>query len=131
MQIHPYPAPRPATPAKVVALPQKPAQRRPAAEPSAYARIRRNPKFQELVRQRNGLARNLTIAMLVIYFGFILLIAYAPKFLGTPLGSGVTTIGIPIGLSVIVLAFVLTGIYVRRANSSYDGLIRKIIEENR
>jgi uncharacterized membrane protein (DUF485 family) len=69
--------------------------------------------------------------MLIVYFGFILLIAYAPKFLGTPLGSGVTTIGIPIGLSVIVLAFVLTGIYVRRANSSYDGLIRKIIEENR
>ena len=44
------------------------------------------------------------------------------------LGSGVTTIGIPIGLSVIVLAFVLTGIYVSKANSSYDALIRKIVE---
>jgi uncharacterized membrane protein (DUF485 family) len=83
------------------------------------------------VRRRSSLGWMLSLMMLIVYFGFILLIAYAPKFLGTPLGSGVTTIGIPIGLSVIVLAFVLTGIYVRRANSSYDGLIRKIIEENR
>ena len=46
-------------------------------EPAAYAKIRRNPKFAELVRQRGALARNLTIAMLVIYFGFILLVAFA------------------------------------------------------
>ncbi len=50
--------------------------------------------------------------MIVIYFGFILLIAFDPKFLGTPIGSGVMTIGIPVGLFVIVAAFVLTGIYV-------------------
>jgi uncharacterized membrane protein (DUF485 family) len=93
--------------------------------------IERDPNYQELVRRRSSLGWMLSLMMLIVYFGFILLIAYAPKFLGTPLGSGVTTIGIPIGLSVIVLAFVLTGIYVRRANSSYDGLIRKIIEENR
>nr|WP_231168831.1 DUF485 domain-containing protein [Bradyrhizobium sp. 41S5] len=73
----------------------------------------------------------MSLIMLVVYFGFILLVAYAPKFLGMPLGSGVMTIGIPIGLSVIVLAFVLTGIYVRQANSSYDVLVRKIVEENR
>ena len=67
-------------------------------EPAAYATIRRNPKFAELVQQRNKLARTLTIAMLVIYFGFILLVAFAPGFLGTPLGLGsVTTIGIPLG----------------------------------
>ena len=67
--------------------------------------------------------------MLVIYFGFILLVAFAPKFLGTPLGAGVTTVGIPIGLVVIVSAFVLTGIYVRRANADYDALTRQIVEE--
>ena len=100
-------------------------------EPAAYAKIRRNPKFVELVRQRGAYARNLTIAMLVIYFGFILLVAYAPKFLGTPLGTGVMTIGIPIGLFVIVSAFLLTGIYVSKANSKYDPLIRKIVGGNR
>src|SRR5215813_5540104 len=98
---------------------------------SNLARIERDPNYQELVRRRSSLGWMLSLVMLVVYFGFILLVAYAPKFLGTPIGSGVTTIGIPIGLSVIVLAFVLTGIYVRRANSSYDVLIRKIIEENR
>uniref|UniRef100_UPI0030EB3157 DUF485 domain-containing protein n=1 Tax=Bradyrhizobium sp. DOA9 TaxID=1126627 RepID=UPI0030EB3157 len=98
---------------------------------SNLAKIERDPNYQELVRRRSSLGWLLSAIMLVIYFGFILLVAYAPKFLGIPLGSGVTTVGIPVGLSVIVLAFVLTGIYVRRANSSYDVLIRKIVEENR
>ena len=95
------------------------------------ARIEQDPNYQELVRRRSSLGWVLSLIMLVIYFGFIALVAYAPKFLGTPIGSGVTTIGIPIGLSVIVLAFVLTGIYVTKANSSYDVLIRKIVEDNR
>ncbi|MCC8978272.1 DUF485 domain-containing protein [Bradyrhizobium acaciae] len=95
------------------------------------ARIERDPNYRELVRRRSSLGWGLSLVMLVVYFGFIVLVAYAPKFLGTPLGSGVMTIGIPIGLSVIALAFILTGIYVRRANSSYDVLVRKIVEENR
>ena len=98
---------------------------------SNLAKIERDPNYQELVRRRSSLGWMLSGVMLVIYFGFILLVAYAPKFLGIPLGSGVTTIGIPIGLSVIVLAFVLTGIYVRQANSSYDVLIRKVVKKNR
>jgi len=96
-----------------------------------YEKIRSNPKYQQLVSRRSGLGRTLSIAMLVIYFGFILLVGYAPKLLGTPLGGGVTTIGIPIGMVVIVSAFVLTGIYVRRANAEYDALIRQIVEESR
>jgi uncharacterized membrane protein (DUF485 family) len=98
---------------------------------SDLAKIEQDPNYQELVRRRSSLGWMLSLIMLIVYFGFILLVAYAPKFLGTPIGTGVTTIGIPIGLSVIVLAFLLTGIYVRKANSSYDVLIRKIVEENR
>ena len=65
--------------------------------------------------------------MLVIYFGFVLTIAFDPKLLGTPLSEGsVTTIGIPIGIGVIVSAFILTGIYVRRANGEFDELTAKI-----
>jgi uncharacterized membrane protein (DUF485 family) len=93
----------------------------------SLARIEQDPNYQELVRRRSSLGWMLSLIILVIYFGFILLVAYAPKFLGTRMGAGVTTIGIPIGLAVIVLAFVLTGIYVRKANSSYDALIRKIV----
>ncbi len=98
---------------------------------SNLARIEQDPNYQELVRRRSSLGWMLSLIMLIIYFGFILLVAYAPKFLGTPIGTGVTTIGIPIGLSVIALAFVLTGIYVRKANSSYDTLIRRIVEDYR
>ena len=101
-------------------------------EPAAYAKIRRNPKFVELVRQRSTLARNLAITMLVIYFGFILLVAFAKDFLGMPIGEGsVTTIGIPIGLFVIVSAFVLTGIYVHKANTTFDDLNNEILEESK
>jgi uncharacterized membrane protein (DUF485 family) len=95
----------------------------------SYEEIRRNPKYLQLVKERSSLGRRLSIAVLVIYLGFILLVAYAPTLLGTPLGAGVTTIGIPIGLLVIISAFVLTGIYVRRANAEYDPLIRQIVEE--
>jgi uncharacterized membrane protein (DUF485 family) len=93
-----------------------------------HEEIRQDPNYRELVRRRSSLGWTLSLVMLVIYFGFILLVAYAPKFLGIPLGAGVTTIGIPIGLFVIVSAFVLTGIYVIKANSNYDALTRRIIE---
>ena len=96
---------------------------------SSYEKIEQDPNYQELVRRRSSLGWTLSLIMLVIYFGFILLVAYAPKFLGMPLGAGVMTVGIPIGLSVIVSAFVLTGIYVRQANSEYDAADPQIVEE--
>lgn len=92
-------------------------------------KVRANPKFAELVAKRNRLAVTLSIAMLVIYFGFILLVAFDKTLLATPIGTGVTTVGIPIGLFVIVSAFLLTGFYVVRANAEYDVLTRSIVED--
>ena len=72
----------------------------------------------------------MAILMLVIYYGFILIIAYAPQFLAQPIGPGWTmTIGIPIGVGVIVSAFVLTGIFINRANTVFDDLNNQIKEE--
>ena len=93
------------------------------------ARIEANPKYQELKRKRNSFGWTLTILMLVVYYGFIGLIAFDKAFLAQPMGSGVTTIGIPIGMAVIVFSIVITGLYVRRANSEFDALTREIIEE--
>jgi uncharacterized membrane protein (DUF485 family) len=90
------------------------------------ARIRANPKFAELLRKRNSFAWTLTIIMLVVYFGFILVIAYAPAVLGESV-SGVITLGFPLGLGVIVVAIALTGIYVARANGEFDRLTREIV----
>lgn len=97
----------------------------------SYKAIQQNPKYQELVSTRSSFGWTLTAVTLVIYFGFILLIGYTPKLLGIPLGSSVMTVGLPVGLFVIVSAFVLVGIYVRRANATYDELTRQIVEESR
>jgi len=91
--------------------------------------IQNNPKYHQLVAQRRSLGITLSALMFVIYFGFLLLVAFAPGFLGASLTGGVTTIGIPLGLLVIVSAFLLTGYYVSRANSTYDDLTRQIIRE--
>lgn len=68
--------------------------------------------------------------MLVVYQAFILLVAFDRGFLSTPIYSGtVATWGIPIGLGVIVFAFLLTGIYVWIANSSFDEMNRELVKE--
>ena len=71
-------------------------------------------------------ALSLTVAMMVVYFGFILLVAFGKGFLATKIGGGVTSIGMLIGLLVILSAVVLTGIYTQRANSRYDDLTEKL-----
>ena len=85
-----------------------------------------NANFKALVHERTRFGVTLTIVMLVIYYGFILLVAFGKGFLATKIGSGVTTIGMVIGLLVILSAFVLTGIYTQRANSRYDDLAEKL-----
>jgi uncharacterized membrane protein (DUF485 family) len=94
-----------------------------------HNQVLRSPRFQELVRQRARFAWTLSIAMLVIYFGFILLVAFAKPLLASKIGDGVTSLGIILGLGVIVSAFVLTGIYVQRANSHFDELTRRLTRE--
>lgn len=94
-------------------------------------KIRNNPKFRELVTKRTRFAWTLSLIILVIYYGFIAVIAFDKSILGTPLGSGVMTIGFPVGVGVILSAIILTGIYVYRANGEFDDLNRQIIEESR
>ncbi len=93
-------------------------------------RIEGSAHFRELVEKRQRFAAILSLIMLVIYVGFILLIAFAPAWLGTPLHAGTTvTRGIPLGIGVIVISFLLTGLYVWRANGEYDRLTKCVIEE--
>jgi uncharacterized membrane protein (DUF485 family) len=92
------------------------------------ARIRSNPKYLELKRQRNKLGWSLTLLMMVVYYGYISLIAWNKEFLSLPLGTGVTTIGVPIGFGVIIFTIIITGIYVRRANNVFDALTAEILE---
>lgn len=97
-----------------------------------YQRIENNPHFQQLVDKRQHFATLLTTIMLVLYYGFILLIAFAPGWLGTPIHAGTSvTRGIPLGIGLIVLSFILTAIYVIRANSEFDRLTQQLLREVR
>ena len=91
-------------------------------------RIATHPKYIELKAKRTRFGWWLTLAMMVVYYGFILLVAFAKPFLATRLGDGVTTIGMPIGLGVILFTIGITAIYVRRANSEFDALTDQIVK---
>ncbi|MBY0258803.1 DUF485 domain-containing protein [Methylobacterium sp.] len=86
------------------------------------ARVAQNPRFKELVHERTRFGWTLTIIMLVIYFGFIGLIAFDKALLAVKIGGGTASLGLVLGVAVIVLAFILTGIYVQRANGRFDEL---------
>jgi uncharacterized membrane protein (DUF485 family) len=96
-----------------------------------YDKVRANPKFAELVQKRSSFAWKLAIIMLVVYYAFILVIAFSPSLFAIKIGEGVTTLGIPVGIGVILIAFVLTGIYTQRANGEFDDLTNQIKEELR
>jgi uncharacterized membrane protein (DUF485 family) len=90
-------------------------------------KIKSNPDYQKLVSTRSSFAIKLSLAVLIVYFTFILTIAFNPSALSIPLSpDSVTTIGIPIGVAVILFAFILTGVYTKRANSEFDDLSNKI-----
>ena len=86
---------------------------------------RDNPDFRELERTRGRLGWTLTAIMLVIYFGFVLMVAFTPKLMATPV-LGTISLGFPLGLGVILFAIALTGFYVVRANDAFDTLTRRI-----
>ena len=89
--------------------------------------VKHDPNYQQLVKTRSAFAMKLTIAMLVVYFSFILTIAFEPSLLSMPLFEGsVITLGIPIGIFIIIFAFVLTGIYTFKANNEFDTLSKKV-----
>ena len=92
-------------------------------------KIQSHPKYLELRSKRGGLGVFLTILMLVVYYGYIALIAFNKPFLAQPIGAGVTSLGIPIGFGVIVFTIAITGYYVNRANGEFDRLTQEILKD--
>lgn len=78
-----------------------------------------SPAFKRLVHYRWIVSAILTLLLFILYYGYILLIGYNKPFLAIKIGA-VTPIGIPIGVGVIVLSWILTVIYVIWANKVYD-----------
>ena len=97
-----------------------------------YRRIYADPDFHELERKRGRFSWLLASIVMLTYFSFILVIAFAPELFATPIIEGkIITWGIPVGLFVILLSFLLTGVYVYRANKEFDHITKDIVDRVR
>ena len=91
------------------------------------SQIKNHPKYQELVTKRSRYAWTLSLLMLLVYYAFIMTIAFSPEILAIPISEGsVISIGIPIGIAIILFSFLLAGLYVYKANGTYDVLLEEI-----
>jgi uncharacterized membrane protein (DUF485 family) len=89
--------------------------------------ILNDPDFISLVSKKNTISWILTVLELVLYFGFIYLIAYEKPFLAARISPATaTTKGIPIAVGTIFVSWILTGIYIWWANKKYDAMIKQI-----
>ncbi len=96
-----------------------------------YRRVEADPAYKQLVERRGRFAAILAVIVLVAYYAFMAVVAFAPKFFAKPLFEGQTlTIGWPIGAVLIIFSWLLTGWYVSRANGEFDRLTREIVERN-
>ncbi len=93
-------------------------------------KIIENTNFKSLVKRKSFISWFLSIITLLIYFSFILIIAFFPEILGIKISNGsIITIGIPIGISIILLAFLATGFYVFIANKKFDKTEKIILKK--
>jgi uncharacterized membrane protein (DUF485 family) len=92
-------------------------------------RIENDPNYHKLVSERKSFAWTLTIITLVMYYGFLALGAFFPTVFVVPV-LGSITLGIVLGVAIILASILLTGIYIVRANGEYDDLTRAIVSAN-
>ena len=92
-------------------------------------RIAADPNYQLLKSKRSRFGWTLAIIMLIVYYGYVLLIAFGKELLATPIGNSVITWGIPAGFGVIVFTILITSVYILRANSEFDELTEKVKAE--
>lgn len=82
-------------------------------------------QFSALVRKRWTVSLSLTALMLAIYYGFISILAFRADLFAHRVGEHLT-VGIPVGLGVIIVSWLLTGVYVRWANDDYDAAVTNL-----
>ena len=91
-------------------------------EQDLVQRVKSDPNYQKLVRTRSRYGWMLTWSVMIVYYGFTLLNAFAKPFMSSHFGNGVMSWGIPLGAFVILFTIAVTAIYVRRANNEFDAL---------
>jgi cation/acetate symporter len=95
-----------------------------------YERMRANPKFRELVARRGRFAWTLAFVVLTMFYGFVMIVAFNPAALGQPVAEGSKlTVGVAAELFMFIFFWVLTAVYVRRANTEFDALTQEVVKE--
>lgn len=95
-----------------------------------YERMRENPKFQELVAKRGRYAWTLAAIVLTMFYGFVMVVAFAPTSLGQPIAEGSRwTVGVVVELFMFIFFWVLTALYVHKANTEFDTLSQEIVKD--
>jgi len=95
-----------------------------------YQQIRSNPRFDELVTRRSRFAWTLAVTVLVLFYGFVMLVAFVPGALAAPVTEGsMLTVGVAAGLCMFLFFWLLTALYVRRANGQFDALTAEVIAD--
>lgn len=89
-------------------------------------RIENNPKYKELIAKKNSFSIKLGVFVLVMFYAYILVIAFNKEVLATKIGDGLITVAFPIALAILVISFITTLIYVKRANGEFEDLTNEI-----
>lgn len=93
-------------------------------------RVLNHPEFINMAKKKSRLGWTFSALMFLVYFTFIALIGLNPNAFATPISTGATTTwGIYIGLFVIIFAFVITGIYVHKANGEYERMTQSVVDD--
>jgi uncharacterized membrane protein (DUF485 family) len=95
-----------------------------------YERIRKNPKFIRLVDERGRFQWTLSAVVLTFFYGYFLLIAFAPGILGKKISEGsMWPIGYTFELFLFVFFWLTTYYYVQRSNNTFDDMVQDVINE--
>jgi uncharacterized membrane protein (DUF485 family) len=95
------------------------------------ASVAADPRYRSLVSRRMRLGWALAALIFFAFIGYLTLIAFDKQWLGRPIADGVTTLGIPIGLGLILLGIALTGVYVLWSNRYFDAQMAAILKDHR
>ena len=102
------------------------------SQKTLQVKIRANPKFAELVGKRTRFAIILSLVVLVPYYSFMLLVSLQPQIFAAKISEGsVITIGWPIAALLVIGGWLLTGVYINRANGEFDAITEEVLKEAR
>ncbi|MEG3086465.1 DUF485 domain-containing protein [Sphingomonas sp. PB4P5] len=93
------------------------------------ARIAADPRYQSLVRDRQRFCWLLTAITVIVYSGFIALIAFDKPLMAQPIGAGTTSIAVVLGAAILAGTVAICAVYVRRANGEFDTRLAELLAD--